>query len=198
MVSGLENSIGACHAFQASFGTDKSPAPFRSSCNPQLKKLLAQLDLALPQRPLVGPCCAPVSTYLPVGLTGRENGEMSGFGCWIQPRPATILTFLPVFDSTTASILEKFDLSSWKTVSSSPRITANQCFFALESSAIGYSDEQGGRICLPNSSCRFTSTPASTASETLSAFPARRDSRKYSARSSVSFRSGAERNRTIE
>ena len=62
---------------------------------------------------------------------------MSGFGCWIQPRPATILTFLPVFDSTTASILEKFDLSSWKTVSSSPRITANQCFFAVESSAIG-------------------------------------------------------------
>ena len=62
---------------------------------------------------------------------------MSGFGCWIQPRPATILTFLPVFDSTTASILEKFDLSSWKTVSSSPRITANQCFFPLESSAIG-------------------------------------------------------------
>ena len=55
---------------------------------------------------------------------GRKNGEMSGFGCWIQPRPATILTFLPVFDSTTASILEKFDLSSWKTVSSSPRITA--------------------------------------------------------------------------
>ena len=40
---------------------------------------------------------------------------MSGFGCWIQPRFATILTFLPAFDSTAASILAKLDLSSWKT-----------------------------------------------------------------------------------
>ena len=35
---------------------------------------------------------------------------MSSFGCWIQPRLATILTFLPVFDSTAASILAKVRL----------------------------------------------------------------------------------------
>ena len=46
---------------------------------------------------------------------------MSGFGCWIQPQPTTILTFLPVFDSTTASILEKFDLSSSTPVTEAER-----------------------------------------------------------------------------
>ncbi len=45
-----------------------------------------------------------------------------------SPRLAMIVTYLPVFDSTASRIFQEFDLESWKTVSSSPLMTANHLY----------------------------------------------------------------------